>query len=122
MDAAGSLDPGPPQPGRLHRHRHIPHGQAVPGNGIAVEMRPQDWHVGLLFHRQIHHPGHGLHDLARLFGQQPQLVEVVPEDLHRDFGLHAFEQFVKSHLDGLRHDHRLARHVHLRRRAHQRRR
>ena len=82
--------------GRFHRQRHVAHGQAVAGDGVAVEVRAQDGHVGLLFDGQVHHAGHGFHLLAGAAGQQAQLVEVVAEDFHRHVGPCAGEHVVNA--------------------------
>ena len=82
--------------GRLHRLRHVTHGQAVAGNSVAVEVRAQDGHIGLLFDGQVHHARHGFHLLAGTARQQAQLIEVVAENLHRHVGPCAGQHVVNA--------------------------
>ena len=90
--------------GRLHRLCHLAHGQTVAGDGVAVEVGAEDRDVRLRFDREVHHAGHRLHGLARLGGQQAQLVEVVAEDLDGDVGAGAGEHVVNAVGDGLADD------------------
>ena len=46
-------------------------------------------------------PGIALQNLARFAGNLLDHGEVVAENLHRDVGARAFEDFVEAHFDGL---------------------
>ena len=86
----------------LDRPLHVGHVDAVAGDGGPVDLDAQLRRAGDLVGLNVGCSAHAPHRGRDLVGLALELTKVVAEELDRQFGPDAFEQFIDGHLDGLR--------------------